>query len=173
QDAQNVAVREQQAVAADRGIQAPSDDAIDACPDLLGGLAARPRSPPDRPAWHGCLDVARRSSLQLAVVPLPEVVDAHRVAEAGDPRSLRGTRHGTREHEVELVAAQALAQFHGLFTAGLGQGDVGPTGVLSRPGPLRIAVADQVDLALRLRAKRVGAHRAVAGRSSSSGRAAK
>ena len=149
EDAEQVAVAEEQGIAGDGRGQAALDDPVGAGPDLVDGLTGRPRTGPDRPAGEVGPDVGGQPALEGAVVPFHQVRVWHRLRpEAGDACRVRRAGEGTGQDERERVAVEPAAEGIGLRAPGRGQRDVGPTGVAPETRPLGLAVADQPDLPL-------------------------
>ena len=118
EDAKQVAVAEEQGVAGDVGRQAARDDPVGAGPDLVDGLAARPRPGPDRPVGVLVADVGGQPALERAVVPLHQVRVGFRLrAEAGEAGRVGGAGEGTGQDEAERMAVEPAAERLGLRRA--------------------------------------------------------
>ena len=78
------------------GGPAAGDHPVEPRRHLRGGLAAGHRAAPDRPAGVGLADLRGGLALEVAVVPLGEVVVDLRLGMAGQPRGLAGRAAGAR-----------------------------------------------------------------------------
>src|SRR5262245_38501877 len=145
QDSKDVAVREQGDVA---GCAAdPRDDAIDAGADLRRRFAPRTAVAKEHPARLLVVDLLGREALVRAVVPLVQIgLERPAGAEAGELTRLAGPAQRARQNELEGLLGQRGSQAPGDRTPVLGERDVGDPGVLPAQAPLRLAVANHVDL---------------------------
>src|SRR5215208_7112322 len=145
EDAQDVAVREDGAVAGERAKL--FGHPVSPHTDLSSRLAAGDAAPPERPAWALLADLGRGSPLVVAVVPLAQVVPPLRdVAVAGEPARLRSALEGALQDESELPLAEVRAERLRLLPPAVGERDVGAAGVLAGAAPLRLPVPDEDDL---------------------------
>src|ERR671910_862600 len=126
-----VTVAEQQHARAER-LDLPKQR-VDAVLDLLWCLAVRTAVSEELPAGSPVPDVVRRESFVLAVVDFRQrIVRLHAVTEARELRRVDGALHGARQHRVEMVVGEELADRDGLELAFGGERKVGAAGVLTR-----------------------------------------
>src|ERR687892_1051186 len=128
-----VTVSEQQHARAE-GLDLPKQR-VDAVLDLLWRLAAWTAVTEELPAGSPVPDLVRSESFVVAVVDFRQrIVRLHAVTEARELRRTDGALHGARQHHVEMVVGEELADRDGLELAFGGGREVGAAGVLSREG---------------------------------------
>ena len=123
-------------------------------------------------------DVGGQPALEAAVVPFLEVrVADRRVPEARDVGRLGGAGQGAGQHQRKGMTGEPPPQRAGLGSAGLGQRDVGPSGVSAESRPFGLAMSDQPEGGSRSRLAAAGhgqaGPRSTFGRNASAGSAAK
>src|ERR687891_2294700 len=139
-----VTVPEQQHALAER-LDLPKQG-VDAVLNLLWRLAAWTAVSEELPAGSPVPDLVRRESFIVAVVDFRQrIVRLHAVTEARELRRVDGALHGARQHRIEMVVGEELADRDGLELSFCGERKVGSAGVLTRECPLRLAVSDQPD----------------------------
>src|SRR6516165_9198725 len=130
-------------------IQLPNscDYSVGPEPNLFGGFPARTRMSPDRPSRNLLLDLFRRDSFVITVVPL------HQIGTGFDPGA-QACEASSLECSLQR-AAQDFSQGHsvkdrqeetGLRSSGVCERDIGASGVPPVPSPLGFAVANEIYL---------------------------
>src|ERR687892_665822 len=137
-----VAVAEQQHARAKRLDLRKQD--VDSVLDLLWRLAAWTAVSEELPAGSPVPDLVRREPFVVAVVDFRQrIVRLHAVTEARELRRVDGALHGARQHRVEMVVGEELAERDGLELSFRGERKVGSAGVLAGECPFRLAVSNE------------------------------
>src|SRR5919198_1363441 len=109
---------------------------------IVQGLAAGEAALPRRPARPLLPDVGGGEAVVGAVVPLHQIgLEFGLVAVAGQPGGLQRPFQRADQDESEPFPGQPGTEPLGLAAPPVGEGDVGPAGVLAGGGPLPLAVA--------------------------------
>lgn len=87
-----------------------------------------------------------RHAFVRTVVPLVQIGLAYGVVQAREFRCPFGTAQRAGEREGEVPPGEQRGEGLGLLFATLGEGQVGPAGVLTGHAPLGLAVADQQEV---------------------------
>src|SRR5208337_1359647 len=105
ENAQNVSVREKHDVAVNGA--RPGYYSIDPCSHLVRRLSRGASVPEDEPARRDLVDLLRRQSFVVAIVPLDQIsVDDRGIAEARQFASLSGASHWAAKREAECIPCQ-------------------------------------------------------------------
>ena len=131
-----------------RGLNAlgasPRDHPVEPGRHLFGRLAARHRTPPDGPVRVGLPDLLGCEPLEVAVVPLREVVVDLGVGVAGEEGGVTSPPPGRGQDQREPVSLEPPAQGLGHAAPLLGERQVGGRGVPTVPAPLGLTVPDRL-----------------------------
>src|SRR5438067_8629189 len=144
-----MSVREQSHVAIN--CACPSDHPVRARAHLRRRLPAWAAIAKDQPARRALVNLARRQSLVLAVVPLGEVMVYYRfVAEPSQLAGFARPLHRATEDESERLLGELRPHSFGEPAPVVGQRNIGRSSVLPAEAPRRLAVSDREDIHVRL-----------------------
>src|SRR5580692_2584634 len=149
QGAQHVSVGKQRNVAI--GTPRSRNHPIHPGTHLLWRLTARASIPKDQPARRHRMDLLRRQSLILAVIPLGEVgMDDGHIAEPRQCAGLARPLHRADEYERERLFGEHRSHLFSKPPPVVGQGDVSRAGVLPAEAPRGFPMPDRKDVHPRL-----------------------
>ena len=149
ENAQNVSVREQHDIAVDGA--RPDDHSVDPCSHLLRPLSSRASVSKDEPAWRDVMNLLRRQSLVVAIVPLDQIsVDDRHITEACQFAGLSRASHWAAKSEPECIPGQDRLQPLRQPTAVVGQRHVSRSSVPTIEAPSCLAVSDHENVHVRL-----------------------
>ena len=112
---------------------------------------------PEAPAGKLLSNLDGLAPLVGAVVPLHELVPLRcSLSEPRQAAGLGGAHERARENDLEPTASQLSSQSERPLAPALGQRDVGASGVLPAPAPLRLRMPDENDLGRSARHRRQG-----------------